>query len=127
MRFSIVILAVLALAIQNTEAFVKGSATTRSRPQSCTSSELYAVAKKKAATKKKAASKKKSDVETFRKPDFVAAVAERLDTTKVGAEAAVAAVLDTISDVSLSLTICSCTMISAVSNAPISIFFLECC
>jgi hypothetical protein len=108
MRLSLVILAVLAFAIQNTDAFVKGSATTRSRPQSSTSTELYAVAKKKAATKKTAAkksAKKKSDVETFRKPEFIAAVAERLDTTKVGAEAAVAAVLDTISDVSLSFTI----------------------
>lgn len=79
---------------------MKGSATTRSRPQLSTSTELYAVAKKKTANKKKAAAKKKTDVETLRKAEIVAEVAERLDTSKVAAEAAVAAVLDTISDVS---------------------------
>eukprot|EP00980_Cylindrotheca_fusiformis_P021118 scaffold8114_cov126-Cylindrotheca_fusiformis.AAC.4 len=96
MRLSLVIMAILGFAIQNSEAFVKGSSTTRSRPQLSTSNtELYAAAKKTA--KKKAASKK-AEVETFRKPQFIAEVAERLDTTKVEAEAVLAAVLDTISD-----------------------------
>ena len=78
MRVTLVILAILAMAVQNAVAFV-----TSNRPAFDTG--LCA---------------KKSDVETLRKPELIAAVAEKLDTSKVGAEAAVAAVLDTIVDVS---------------------------
>ena len=92
---------VLALFALSTEAFtssgVKGSSTTRARPASST--ELNAVAKKKKkAAKKKAA--KKSDVETLRKADMVAEIAERMGSTKSDADAALTAVMDTISDVS---------------------------
>ena len=91
------LLALLALSVQNAEAFVKGSAPSRTRPAS---TELYAVAKKTKKKKKKASkAKKASDVETMRKAAFVEEVAGRMDTTKVGAEFAVAAVLDTITEV----------------------------
>jgi hypothetical protein len=97
-------LALLALTVDNTvQAFVKGGvAPTRVRPASVF--ELSAVAKKakkvkKVATKKGAA-KKKVAVDTIRKPDFVASVAEKLDCTKTEADAALAAVLETISEVS---------------------------
>ena len=94
---------ILALSVDlNVEAFVKGTVTTRTSPASLF--ELNAAApKKKKQKKKKAASK--SDVETFRKPDFVASVAEKLDTSKAGAEEALSAVLETISEVSLVWTI----------------------
>jgi hypothetical protein len=90
-----VVLALLALTVQNCEAFVKGSPTTRTRPVFA-STELFAEAKKKAAKKAKA----KSTVENFRKPEFVATLAEKLDTNKAGAELALAAVLGTIQEVS---------------------------
>ena len=96
MRLSLIILTILAFAaVQNTDAFVnKGSAPMNKRPVLSTSgsSSTGLCAKRKAA---------KSDVETLRKPELVAQVAEKLDTSKVGAEAAVAAVLETIVDVSL--------------------------
>lgn len=79
----------LALSVENTKAFVKGTATTRARPFS---TELYADAKKKTA--------KKSDVETLRKPELLAQVADKMETSKAGADAAVTAVLDTIVEVS---------------------------
>ena len=93
---ALALMAFLALSVQNTEAFVKGSVTTRARPSS---TELYAAAKK--AAKKKKAKKKstKSAVETLRKAELVAEVAEKLGSTKTGAEEALAAVLDTISEV----------------------------
>jgi hypothetical protein len=98
---ALVVLALLALGVQNAEAFVKGSAATRARPFS---TELYAVAKKapkaKKASKAKKGAKAKVSVDSIRKPEFIASVAEKMDTTKAGAEAAVAAVLDTIADVS---------------------------
>jgi len=69
--------------------------------------------KKKAATKKKAAAvveevdetktvtkKAKEDVETFRKPEFIASIAEKTGMSKADSEAALAAVLETISEVS---------------------------
>lgn len=94
MRLSLIILTILAFAaVQNTDAFVnKGSAPMNKRPVLRTSSTTGLCAKKKAA---------KSTVETLRKPELIAQVAEKLDTSKVGAEAAVAAVLETIVDVSL--------------------------
>ena len=76
-------LAVLALIVSPSEAFVKGSTVTRSRPLN---TQLHAADKKK--------------VDTLRKPEFIAQVAEKMDTTKAGAEAAVSAVLETITDVS---------------------------
>jgi menaquinone-dependent protoporphyrinogen IX oxidase len=98
-------LAILALAVDHTaEAFVKGTITTRVRPAS--TFELSAVAKKKVkTTKKKAATKskaaaKKATSESFRKPDFIASVAGKLDCTKLEADAAMVAVLETITEVS---------------------------
>mmetsp|Transcript_8613 Transcript_8613/g.13003 ORF Transcript_8613/g.13003 Transcript_8613/m.13003 type:complete len:174 (-) Transcript_8613:137-658(-) len=59
------------------------------------------VTKKKKAVKTKApvkAKKAASDVETFRKPEFVSSIAEKTGMSKVDSEAALAAVLDTISE-----------------------------
>ena len=102
MKLSLVILAILALFFtNNAEAFARGTATTRSQPLSATSTQLSAAAKKKTA-KKKAASKKSIEafeVEPLKKPELVAQIADRLDITKVAADAALTAVIDTIADV----------------------------
>jgi hypothetical protein len=62
------------------------------------------AAKKKRATKKKTKTKKKSaakvEVETVRKAEFVSKVAEKTGMTKIDSEAALAAVLETITEVS---------------------------
>jgi hypothetical protein len=101
-RTTLVCLATILLAFvtQEAHAFVKGSPYTNSRPVFVSSNtELGAVAKKKVAKKKKAASKKASDVETMRKTEVVASLAEKLDCTKADADAALAAVLGTITEV----------------------------
>lgn len=96
-------LVILALVmVQETYAFVKGSAHTNSRPVLFTGRTQLAATKKKAA-KKAAAKKKKSppkvEVETIRKTEVVSSVAEKLQCTKSEAESALAAVLGTISEV----------------------------
>lgn len=103
MKLSLVLLAILALFLHNTEAFARGTAITRSQPISATSTttQLHAVAKKKTA-KKKTASKKAAEtleVEALKKAELVAQIADRLDITKVAADAALTAVIDTIADV----------------------------
>ncbi len=55
--------------------------------------------KKKAVAKKKKAVAKKDEVETFRKPEFVASIAEKTGMSKADSEAALAAVLETITEV----------------------------
>lgn len=77
---------------------VRGVSTTRSN--TC----LYAAApkkKKKAATKKSSSSSSKTDasVETFKKPEFVSSIQAKTGLSKVDSEAALNAVLDTISEV----------------------------
>lgn len=76
-----------------------------------TSSVRLFAATKKAATKKtttkkattkKAAAKKDDAVETFRKAEFVAAVAEKTGLSKKDSEAALSAVFETITEVSFS-------------------------
>ena len=68
------------------------------------------AAKKKAAKKKKATKKKKTiskkgdtaekeEVVTFRKPEFITRVAEKTGMSKADSEAALAAVLETITEV----------------------------
>eukprot|EP00557_Chaetoceros_sp_GSL56_P009473 CAMPEP_0176491456 /NCGR_PEP_ID=MMETSP0200_2-20121128/8441_1 /TAXON_ID=947934 /ORGANISM="Chaetoceros sp., Strain GSL56" /LENGTH=166 /DNA_ID=CAMNT_0017888885 /DNA_START=93 /DNA_END=593 /DNA_ORIENTATION=- len=60
--------------------------------------------KKKKATKKKAAVKdvkkeiEKEEVETVRKPEFVASIAEKTGMSKTDSEAALAAVIETITE-----------------------------
>lgn len=59
-------------------------------------------AKKKKTTKKKAPVKKevpKEEVETVRKPEFVASIAEKTGMSKTDSEAALAAVIETITEV----------------------------
>ena len=122
MRLSVIILTIFALAVQNTDAFVnKGSAYINKRPAlttsgSSTTTGLYA----------KKAAKKASTVDTLRKPELIAQVAEKLDTSKVGAEAAVAAVLETIVDVSLLLYVVHSIYSSSSSSlcCALLLFFL---
>lgn len=106
MKLSLILLAILALFLpNNADAFARGTATTRTQPLSASSTQLYA-AKKKVAKKKKAASKKSTaalEIEALKKPELVAQIADRLDITKVAADAALTAVVDTIADVRYSL------------------------
>jgi len=62
---------------------------------------MYAVAKKtKKTTKKTKKTAKKSDApETFKKAEFVSSIAEKTGFTKADSEAALAAVLETITEV----------------------------
>jgi hypothetical protein len=92
----------LAALVQDTDAFVKGSATTRTRPSFATT-ERYAVAKKKAAPKKAAKASAKAGkvaLESCRKPEIISQLMVKLDMSKVDADAALAAVLGTIQEVS---------------------------
>ena len=58
--------------------------------------------KKKRSTKKKAATK--TEVETVRKAEFVSKIADKTGLTKADSEAALSAVLDTITEVSSNYT-----------------------
>jgi len=105
MKLSLVLLTILALFLTKTEAFARGSAVTRTQPLSATSTQLNAAAKKKKAKKKKKAASKaaskaaaKFEVEPLRKPELVAQIADRLDITKVAADAALTGVMETIAD-----------------------------
>ena len=93
----------LGLFFEYTEAFVKGSSRVNARPV-LISSELSLGAAKKEGAKKGAAKKKVApkavEVETMRKADIVAAIAERMDCTKTDAEKALAAVVGTVQEVS---------------------------
>lgn len=88
------------LAMTGVQGFVRGTSRTHSQPVLVTgrNTQLHAVAKKKAA-------KKKSDVETIRKAELVASIAEKLDCTKAEADASLAAVLGTVTEVSTKHTI----------------------
>ena len=78
------------------------------------------VAKKaKKAVEAKAPAKAKKDVgevETFRKPEFVASIAEKTGMSKVDSEAALAAVLDTISEVSFLCVLIICLILSQMTG-----------
>lgn len=56
--------------------------------------------KKKAVKTKTAVKEKTDEVVTFRKPEFLASIAEKTGMSKADSEAALAAVLETISEVS---------------------------
>jgi hypothetical protein len=96
------------------------SSRARSTAIKATASDEEAPKKKKKAVKKKKATKKtvaaktetdavkkvvkkKEVVETFRKPEFVASIAEKTGMSKADSEAALAAVLETITEVSCSI------------------------
>ena len=99
--------------VQETHAFVRGSAHVNSQPILFTSRTQLAAAKKKEGKKaegtkkaeksKKAAAPKKQkekvEVEIMRKSEIIASVAGKLECTKTDAEAALAAVLGTITEV----------------------------
>lgn len=61
--------------------------------------------KKKAKKKKAVKAAAKEEVETFRKPEFVASIAEKTGMSKVDSEAALAAVLETITEASIDILI----------------------
>jgi hypothetical protein len=82
----------LGLLSKCTEAFVKGSSRVNACPVFASETSLGAAKKK--------ATPKAVEVETLRKADIVAAIAERMDCTKADAEKALAAVVGTVQDVS---------------------------
>lgn len=107
------------LCISATNAFVVNNRRRSTSPSiirnrqeyatSSTATQLNAVAKKKKTGAKKKAAKKKTaakkvaepepePVVTVRKPEFVASIAEKTGMTKADSEAALAAVLETISE-----------------------------
>ena len=81
-----------------------------SRPTALKAAADGSVAKKKKKSKKKTKKKKaaaapeeeKEPVVTFRKPEFVASIAEKTGMSKADSEAALAAVLETITEVCFS-------------------------
>lgn len=106
------ILAVVASAV---DAFTTNSASKYRPPRALISRRTTALnaaegapaKKKKKAVKKKTVKKKapakaavaeKETVETFRKPEFVGSIAEKTGMSKQDSEAALAAVLETISE-----------------------------
>ena len=94
----------LALLIATASAFVpdNGPAPLSTRPARRPSGVTM-----KAAKAKKTKSKKKADeVETFKKPEFIASIADKTGFSKADSEAALAAVLDTIQEVSLGVVCC---------------------
>jgi hypothetical protein len=83
--------------VASVESFTATSPNfSRSIVSSRQSTEIRAVAKK---TTKKAAKKEEDTVETLRKPEFIASIAEKTGMTKADSEAALAAVLETITEV----------------------------
>ena len=100
----LVTLTLLGLLFESAEAFVKGSSRVNSRPVLVASDISLGAAKKdaakKGAAKKKSAPKAAVEVETMRKAEIVASIAERMDCTKVDAEKALAAVVGTVQEVS---------------------------
>jgi Sec7-like guanine-nucleotide exchange factor len=88
--------------VASVESFTATSPNfSRSIVSSRQSTEIRAVAKKttKKAATKKAAKKEEDTVETLRKPEFIASIAEKTGMTKADSEAALAAVLETITEV----------------------------
>jgi hypothetical protein len=83
------------------KSFTLLSAAAAGSPKKATKKKKKAkkVAKKKAT--KKAVTAEKETVETFRKPEFISRVAEKTGMSKADSEAALAAVLETITEVSL--------------------------
>jgi hypothetical protein len=96
----------LVLLVCTTEAFVsssrvRGVVATSTPRRTC----LFAAAPKKTAakaksTKKKSATKKKEEqVESFRKADFISSIKEKTGLSKIDSEAALQAVMETITEV----------------------------
>ena len=93
---------------------IKATASDEEAPKKKKKAVKKKKATKKAATKKTVAAKTETDavkkvvkkkevVETFRKPEFVASIAEKTGMSKADSEAALAAVLETITEVSCSI------------------------
>lgn len=111
-RASLVMALCAIVLVQETHAFVRGNVHVNTQPILFTSrTQLGATKKKagkkaegskKAVAKKAAAPKKKKEkveAEVLRKSEIVASVAGKLECTKSDAEAALAAVLGTITEV----------------------------
>mmetsp|Transcript_74460 Transcript_74460/g.215226 ORF Transcript_74460/g.215226 Transcript_74460/m.215226 type:complete len:179 (-) Transcript_74460:99-635(-) len=112
-RASLILALCAIVLVQETHAFVRGNIHVNTQPILFTSRTQLAATKKKAgkkaegskkaevakkapAAKKKAA--EKADVEIMRKSEVIASVAGKLQCTKSDAEAALAAVLGTITE-----------------------------
>lgn len=99
------------LVCQTTEAFVSSSRVrgiVAISPGTTTCLFAAASSPKKVADKKKsksksvevaAAKKEKEEVETFRKADFISSIQEKTGLSKVDSEAALQAVMETITEV----------------------------
>jgi hypothetical protein len=101
MKTLLIILSLFLSWLTPTSAFSSTQPFRRVRGVSSSDATCLAAAapkKKKAATKKKA-SKTTVKEETFRKGDFVASIQEKTGLTKTDSEAALLAVLDTITSV----------------------------
>ena len=112
LRVSLFLVLCALVLIQETHAFVRGSVHVNSQPILFTSRTQLAATKKKAGKKaegskkaeggkKTAVAKKKEkvEVEIMRKSEVIASVAGKLACTKTDAEAALAAILGTITEV----------------------------
>ena len=116
MKSTVLFLSLLSLTLLSTlvQAFAPVASTTTTAT-TC----LYAAAPKKTAAKKKAAAPAAADEakpEAFKKPDFVASVAEKTGLSKVDSEAALNAVLDTITEVRSSVVVLYVVAVVVVYN-----------
>ena len=102
----------VALLFGFTDAFTSSPNVGRTALISSRKATAIRAAASDGAPKKKKAKKKKAvkavvkeEVETFRKPEFVASIAEKTGMSKVDSEAALAAVLETITEASIDILI----------------------
>jgi hypothetical protein len=99
---SLFLVLLLCTVTEFTTAFV--SSFPRVRGETTTLTLRFAAAPKKQA-KKSAKAKQKEEVETFRKAEFVSAVQKKTGLSKVDSEAALQAVLETITEVCFARTV----------------------
>lgn len=110
----------IALLVNGFSSHSGGAAPARIRGvtyRSTSSTCLHAAAapKKKKASKKKA-SKKAAEVETFKKPDFVASIQDKTGLSKADSAAALDAVLETISEVRICAFACMVHLIQSLTH-----------
>jgi predicted lipid-binding transport protein (Tim44 family) len=102
---SLLLVLVLALSAASSSAFVKGVPRV-SRQETCVYAEKKASKKAAKKTTTKAEPKpKKPPAPTVRKPEFLASIAEKTGMSKKDSDAALTAVLETIQEVSLRVSL----------------------
>jgi DNA-binding protein HU-beta len=121
---SLLLVLVLALSAASSSAFVKGVPRV-SRQETCVYAEKKASKKAAKKTTTKAEPKpKKPPAPTVRKPEFLASIAEKTGMSKKDSDAALTAVLETIQEVSLRVSLCvkarfaTITIWACKDNAP---------